>query len=148
LRGFAELKPGLHVRPDNFRGGVRCVREQLAALGLSPAAIVFRMTELDDAALAHAAGLWKAESLIREYASLTAVLDARLLALHQEGREEVLKNSLLLGRQVIALVIRDPLLPLEIMSQQPRRALVQAVLRYQDEARRLWRDFLAEAGSA
>jgi phenylacetic acid degradation operon negative regulatory protein len=147
LRGFAELKPGFHVRPDNLRGGVSCVREQLGALGLSSAAIVFRMTDLDDDALACAIGLWGANLLNREYETLTAMLDVRLLALHQEGREEALKDSLLLGRRVIALLIRDPLLPREIMSQQPRRALVRAMLRYQDEARRLWRDFLAEANS-
>lgn len=147
LRGFAELKPGLHVRPGNLKGGVSGVRGQLGTLGLSPAAIVFRMTELDDAALARAAGLWKSDLLVREYETLTAMLDLRLLALQREGREEALKDSLLLGRQVIVLLIRDPVLPQEIMSQQPRRALVRAMLRYQDEARRLWRDFLAEANS-
>ena len=48
---------------------------------------------------------------------------------------------------IVGLLIRDPLLPSEIMPQHPRRALVRSVLRYQDEARRLWRDFLMEANS-
>ncbi|MDB5823546.1 MAG: PaaX family transcriptional regulator [Herminiimonas sp.] len=145
LRGFAELKPGLHVRPDNLSGGVARVREQLAGLGLSPAAIVFRMSEVDDASLAHATRLWRAESLTREYERLTQVLDVWRLGLRQESREAVLKESLLLGRRVIALLIRDPLLPPEIMPRHSRRALVQSVRRFQDEARRLWREFLAEA---
>jgi phenylacetic acid degradation operon negative regulatory protein len=147
LRGFAELKPGLHMRPNNLRGGVKRVREQLAGLGLSPAAIVFRMTELDDASLVLASGLWRPDLLAREYKKLAKLLDVRRIALRQGSREEALKESLLLGKKVISLLMRDPQLPPEIMPQHSRHALVRAMIRYQDEARRLWRDFLAEANS-
>jgi phenylacetic acid degradation operon negative regulatory protein len=147
LRGFAEMKPGLHVRPANLRGGVPHVREQLEGLGLSSAAIVFRMTELDDVSLARANGLWREALLAREYEKLTELLDTGWLRLRQGRREEALKRSLLLGRRVISLLVRDPMLPPEIMSQQLRNALVRSVLRYQEEARQLWRDFLLEANS-
>ncbi|NEX59462.1 PaaX family transcriptional regulator [Noviherbaspirillum galbum] len=146
LRGFAEFKPSLQVRPDNLRGGVSGVREQLVELGLSPSAIVFRMTELDQAALASAGKLWNTEALAREYRTLTAMLDRRHDDSPRVPREQQLRESMLLGRHVIARLIRDPLLPPEIMPQQARQALVRAMTRYGGTARRLWQEFIAETG--
>jgi phenylacetic acid degradation operon negative regulatory protein len=58
------------------------------------------------------------------------------------------RESLLLGRAVIGHLLRDPVLPTELMSPEPRIALVAAMKSYQTEARRLWRQWLAAAAAA
>jgi phenylacetic acid degradation operon negative regulatory protein len=146
LRGFAQFEPGLHLRPDNLEGGIVALRSGLAGLGLSPQATVFRLTGLDEVRHARAGGLWKADALIRQYAALAGALDAHTEVLRQDGVVETLRESLLLGREAIGLLVRDPLLPPELMPPQARQTLMAAAARYQDAARRLWRHWIREMG--
>lgn len=148
LRGFAGFEPGLHLRPDNLDGGIGALRSGLAGLGLSPQATVFRLTGLDEAAHARAGGLWNTGSLIRQYAALACALDAHTEVLRQDGVVEALRESLLLGREAIGLLVRDPLLPPELMAVEARQTLTAAAARYQDAARRLWRDWIRKTGES
>jgi phenylacetic acid degradation operon negative regulatory protein len=146
LRGFAEFQPGLYLRPDNLAGGIGALRIQLAGLGLSQQALAFCITDLDDKQLARVAKLWKTEALARKYRSLTERLVAHT-ALLREGAAPALRESLLLGREAIGLIIRDPLLPPQLMASEARRALLQAAMRYQDQGRRLWRAWIRDIDS-
>lgn len=143
LRGFAALRPGLHIRPDNLAGGLQGERVQLAALGLSPSALVFRLADLDDAAQAAARKLWNVRVLAADCRRLQAGLERSEKRLRTQRLEVAMRESLLLGRAVIAHLIRDPLLPAELMSPAPRAELLAATRRYQDKALVLWRKWLA-----
>jgi phenylacetic acid degradation operon negative regulatory protein len=143
LRGFAVLRPGLHIRPDNLEGGLAAERAQLEALGLSPAALVFRLADLDEAAQAAARKLWNVRALEAECRRLQTGLERSEKRLRTQPLEVAVRESLLLGRAVIAHLIRDPLLPAELMSAAPRAALLAATRRYQDKALQLWRKWLA-----
>jgi phenylacetic acid degradation operon negative regulatory protein len=143
LRGFAVLRPGLHIRPDNLEGGLAAERAQLEGLGLSPAALVFRLADLDEAAQAAARKLWNVRALEAECRRLQTGLERSEKRLRTQSLEVAVRESLLLGRAVIAHLIRDPLLPAELMSAAPRAALLAATRRYQDKALQLWRKWLA-----
>ncbi|WP_179401714.1 PaaX family transcriptional regulator [Burkholderia guangdongensis] len=143
LRGFAEFQPGLHLRPDNLSGGVAALRLQLAELGLSRLAHVFCVTEFSDAQLERAASLWEIGHLERKYDALARHLDARRAFLSNSAGNGALRESLLLGREAIGIILRDPLLPVDLMAAEHRRMLVAATLRYQNQARQLWREWLA-----
>lgn len=145
MRGFARLQPGLHLRPDNLAGGVAGVRAQLQALGLAPQALVYRMTELEPAQHAQAATLWQVARLRQVYRERAEALRARTDALRGTRDVRMLRESLLLGREAIGLIVRDPLLPPALMPARERRALVKATARYQDSARRLWNGWLHDA---
>lgn len=144
LRGFAPLQPGLHVRPDNLKGGLAAGREQLQGLGLSPQALVFRLADLDEATHAAACRLWNVRGLAAEYQRLQAALERSEKRLRIRPLDASVRESLLLGRAVIACLLRDPLLPAELMSPAPRAALMAVMRRYQDTARRLWHEWLAQ----
>ena len=146
LRGFAPFEPGLHLRPDNLEGGVEALRPRLAGLGLSPQATVFRLTGLDAARHAQAEGLWKVDALARQYVALAGALDVHTQVLHEDGAVDAMRESLLLGREAIGLLVRDPLLPPELMAFAPRQTLMAAAARYQDAARRRWRDWIRASG--
>jgi len=144
LRGFAQFAPGLHLRPDNLEGGIEALRACLPGLGLSPQAVLFRLTGLDEAAQARARSLWKADALARQYVAVAGALEAHTAHMREEGVVEALRESLLLGREAIGLLVRDPLLPPELMALDARRILMAAAARYQDAARDLWRNWISE----
>jgi phenylacetic acid degradation operon negative regulatory protein len=146
LRGFAQFEPGLQLRPDNLEGGIAALRARLAELGLSPQATLFRLTGLDQAGQARAEELWKVDALVRQYGAMAAALDAHAQVLRREDTTDALRESLLLGRAAIALLVRDPLLPPELMAPQARQALMAAATAYQDEARQRWRNWIHDIG--
>ena len=143
LRGFRMLKPGLQIRPDNLIGGINLVRRQLLELGLAPEAIVFQLTELDDASQAKALGLWQAKKLSAQYQQMIDALESSSKGFKNAALEQALRESLLLGRAVIIQLIRDPLLPQEMTPSSTRLNLIKGMEIYQRKARILWRQWLA-----
>ncbi len=127
LRGFAPLQPDLHIRPDNLRGGLAAEREQLKSLGLSSTALVFRLADLDEATQVAARKLWNVRILAADYQRL------------QTGVERSEKR---LHSQPLEVAVRESLLPAELMPPAPRVALLAVTRRYQDKARKLWREWL------
>jgi phenylacetic acid degradation operon negative regulatory protein len=146
MRGFANLQPGLSLRPDNLAGGTVALREQLTALGLAPAAQVFRMTELDADQEARACALWNVDGLRRDYRALARELAGSTAGLRREATPAALRESLLLGRKAIRLVLRDPLLPPALMPADARNDLIGAAQHYQAAARAAWAAWLEEVG--
>jgi phenylacetic acid degradation operon negative regulatory protein len=147
LLGFGRLAPGLRVRPDNLRGGIDAVRDELLTLGLGPDALVFSLGSLDARAEARARRLWDATALRRGYArSLQelATSEARLPGLDEA---EAMVESFALGGRVIRTLVRDPLLPEALVPGEERRAVVAALRRYDRAGRRSWAAFLARHGA-
>ena len=142
LRGLAAFQPGLQLRPDNLKGGVEAVRTQLQALGLSPHALVFRLDGLDPARQAEACGLWNVARLQTQYCSWQQALESSARRLPEIELEKAVRESLLLGRAVISRLIRDPLLPPELMRPEARLALVQTMKDYQRQALTLWQTWM------
>jgi len=142
LRGLTAFQPGLQLRPDNLQGGVAAVRAQLLELGLAPQALVFRLDALDAAREAEARGLWDVATLQAEYRKLRRALEHSRQRLPKLALERAVRESLLLGRAVIASLIRDPLLPPELMPPRERLALLQTTQDYQSLALTLWRRWM------
>jgi phenylacetic acid degradation operon negative regulatory protein len=143
--GFRELTPGLVVRPDNLAGGAPVVRAQLRALGLPAQAPVFALSELDADDERRARGLWDARTLVRTYRGLRAALDAsaRRLPTLSVGNARV--ESFRLGGRAIRQLVLDPLLPEPLLPAGERRALLEALLRYDRLGRACWAGALEHA---
>lgn len=56
-----------------------------------------------------------------------------------------MRESLLLGRTAMVTLIRDPMLPRELMSSSSRTGLIEAVHRYKREGHQLWTQWLFAA---
>jgi phenylacetic acid degradation operon negative regulatory protein len=143
LRGFVEFQPGLHIRPDNLSGSLDDFHAELLSLGLSPEAIVCRMVDLGSQQQRAACDLWDARKREAQYRQWSARLTKSRQAWRHMSQEEVLRETLLQGRAAISFLIRDPLLPPQLMPPAPRRALVAEVLDYKEKGRRLWQAWLA-----
>ena len=148
LLGFRTLSPGLEIRPDNLVDGVAIARERLAGLGLGwevaaePRAIVFGMTSLDGDATSIARKLWDTERLLSDYLELTARLERSAARLATLPCAVAMRESFELGGEAIRQLVVDPLLPDAIAPANERRALLEAMRRYDLLGRRCWANWL------
>jgi len=147
LLGFRALEEGLHLRPNNLRGGIAEVRAGFARLGVEPDAIVARIEELSERDAERAPRLWDGPSIVEGYRELLRRLAESEASLGKLSLEEAMRETFLLGREVIRSVALDPLLPTEMASTEAREALVEAMIRYDEKGQRLWRRYLGVAQS-
>jgi phenylacetic acid degradation operon negative regulatory protein len=144
LWGFRTLVPGLEVRPANLRMGVDGVRKRLHQLGLDVGAPVMRLDALGPLD-AQARRLWDGAQLARTYRNATARLTQSLSRLDALPLEDTVRESFLLGREAIRVLVKDPLLPEPLVRAEERQRLAHTMRRYDREGHALWRRFLLEA---
>jgi len=141
--GFAELRPGLAVRPANFRETPQETGARLIALGLEPDALFGVLTNLSPDVEMRAAGLWDADALADGYRRSQAALTSSEQQLPRLGEGEAMVESFVLGGRVMRQLIFDPLLPEPIVPVAERTALVAALRQYDRLGRTCWASFLA-----
>ncbi len=147
MLGFAELGAGLWLRPDNLRASLSELQAELRELGLEADALVALVRELDPASEAHARRLWKRDALALSYRRSLKELAASEARLARLPEDKAMVESFLLGGRVIRDLVLDPLLPEPLAPEDDRRALVQAMRRYDRTGRRAWASFLARHGA-
>ena len=138
LRGFERLFEGLSVRPDNLVGGVDALRLDMDSLGLAASAHVFELGAFTDEDEQAARELWNRDQLVAQYAGLLAQVTDCLERLETLPPKEAALESLLFGRAVIREIIRDPLLPEELVPAEQRLRLTSLMQDYQARAVRIW----------
>ncbi|KUF07117.1 type IV toxin-antitoxin system AbiEi family antitoxin domain-containing protein [Leucobacter sp. G161] len=144
LSGFRSLGQGLEVRPNNRPGGAAEAAAALRGLGLSDRAMVFRAGAFDGATQRRAAALWDVPGMIRGLEERSAELRQSADGLSALGRDDAVRQTLLLGRDTITLILRDPVLPEQLMPSAARTRLIAEMSRYQALAYPLWQAWLAD----
>jgi phenylacetic acid degradation operon negative regulatory protein len=147
LLGFRTLAPGLEIRPDNLRGGVAQVREQLYELGLERGTPVFAMRDLDAASEAQARRLWDVAALRVGYRRSLTELERSERRLARLPERASMVESFRVGGHVIRQLVLDPLLPEPLVPAEERAALVRALRRYDRLGRTCWARFMRDAGA-
>jgi phenylacetic acid degradation operon negative regulatory protein len=138
LRGFERLFEGLNVRPDNLIGDVTVLRKDLESLGLAPEAHIFEVHHLSDQDEQAAKALWDEQTLIRDYKKLVEQVSNQLGKLENLPPDTAAAESLIFGRSIIRQIIRDPLLPEELVPSKQRLKLISLMQEYQTEAIKIW----------
>ncbi len=147
LLGFAVFAPGIALRPDNLRASLEELRAELRELGLERDALVALVSELDAESEARARGLWKREAFAALYRRSLSELEASEARLAALPEQRAMVESFLLGGRVIREFVLDPLLPEPLAPEAERRALAQAMRRYDRVGRRAWASFMARFGA-
>ena len=146
LRGMRVLgDTGLRLRPDNLDGGVMSLRTDLERLGLAPGALVFAVTGLDAADDEQARRLWDGAALKQAYRRMERCLADSHKTLARRPAEQAARESLLLGRAAIRLILLDPLLPDELIDNRPRHRLIECMGIYQRDAKAIWMRILSKS---
>ena len=142
LSGFRTFGQGLELRPNNRPGGAAEAAEVLRGLGLSERAIVFQAAAFDAATQRRAAQLWDVAGMTRGLETRRAELRQSAAGMSALERDEAVRQTLLLGRDTITLILRDPALPEQLMPSAPRTRLIAEMSRYQALAYPLWKAWL------
>jgi phenylacetic acid degradation operon negative regulatory protein len=141
LWGFRTLVPGLEVRPANLQLGVDGTRSRLQQLGLEASAPVMRLDALGPLD-AQARRLWDGARLARTYRKHTGALTRSMERLDALPLEDAVRESFLLGREAIRVLVKDPLLPEPLVRAEDRQRLAHTMRKYDREGHTLWRRFL------
>lgn len=144
LRGFERLLEGLSVRPDNLIGGATILRKDLESLGLASDANVFEVQRFSDQDEQAARALWEKQTMLQDYKRLVEQVSKQLRRLDTLPSETAAAESLVFGRSVIRQVIRDPLLPEELVPSKQRLKLISLMQEYQTVAIKIWLKVLGE----
>lgn len=145
LLGFATLERDLDVRPDNLEGGCDSVRARLSSLGLDARALVFRIDHFDDETSQRARQLWDGRALEQAYRRTRERLDRWALRQSTLSRKVAARESFLLGSEAIRQILFDPRLPEPLVDVAARRALVDAMHRFDVLGRSIWTDLFGVA---
>lgn len=147
LLGMAEFERGLHVRPNNLRGGVTALRERVRTLlpdGVDPGTM-FVMSDLTAADSARACALWDGAALDTGYRESAAVLAAWLDRAGRLSLDRAARESFRMGNEAIRRIVFDPLLPAPLVDVRARTRFFSTVARFDAAGQDIWRRFLAEA---
>jgi phenylacetic acid degradation operon negative regulatory protein len=146
LLGFRALTRAIAVRPDNLAGGIERVRGDLAALGLSPGALVCALHDLDPVSEARARTLWDDDALVAGYRRHVRAIEASTKRLRARGEAHAMVESFRVGGAALRTLATDPLLPEPIVPADERDALVAAMRDYDALGRASWSAFMARHG--
>ncbi len=138
LFGFASLRPGLWVRPDNLAAALDDVRGELVSLGLPAGDLVCVLSALDPTSAARARRLWDVAALRRTYRGLGAALTASEARFNHLTPEAAMAESFVLGGRALRQLVLDPLLPDAICPADERDALLEQMRRYDRLGRLAW----------
>jgi phenylacetic acid degradation operon negative regulatory protein len=142
LLGFARLRPGLWVRPDNLAQPLDGLRSELGELGLPAGDLVCLLTALDPTSAARARRLWDVAALRRSYRTLRGALTASEARLAALAPEKAMAESFVLGGRALRQLVLDPLLPEAICPPDERTALLEQARRYDRLGRLAWAQLL------
>lgn len=141
LKGFADARPGLAVRPANLRIPLAELRRELTDLGLDVDALVLGIDATDPQHEFDPGTLWDLAALEQGYLDhLGRLIDstARLAGLDVQSAA---RETLLVGRSVMRAILTDPLLPEAMVDTARRRRLIDAMIEYDRLGKRCWREF-------
>ena len=143
LEGFAEAEVNVWARPDNLAGGIDGMRQRLTALEAAPSLLLVLASGLDPARAARFPALWQGDTLRDAHVRLATALDHSATRIAAADLPAAAAETLLLGRQAIRAIMRDPLLPEDFCPTDGLSALIAAMIRYDRIGKRVWHDYLA-----
>lgn len=142
--GFKELEQGIYIRPDNLAMSFDEIFLELQHAGLEASAKICQINHFDAVTLASIATLWSTQTLNQNYEKYSQMIQNWLATVEQLDLDAAARESLLLGRQTISLLMNDPLLPEDFVDVQRREQFAQSVQQLDQTGLEFWRRFYEE----
>lgn len=136
--GFRELDTGWYVRPDNLIESFEQTHEKLKSAGLEAQAMMLKINTFDQETVEKIAGLWKPEQLNQAYQHGIHDIGQWLAQADQLSTEDAARESLLLGKRFIPLLVNDPLLPEPFVDVALRQQFMDKVYQLDQLGQDLW----------
>ncbi|MGJ8669532.1 MAG: PaaX family transcriptional regulator C-terminal domain-containing protein [Oceanococcus sp.] len=138
MLGLRELVRGLHLRPDNLKGGVSAVRQRLLSLQVDANAVVFVATHFADEQQSRIAQLWDGNSLNQQYREQSLRLENWMASCAQLESDVAARESYLMGGAAIRQLVFDPWLPEPMIDTDARHSFVDTVKRFDETGKTIW----------
>ncbi|ENX57216.1 MULTISPECIES: PaaX family transcriptional regulator C-terminal domain-containing protein [Acinetobacter] len=139
--GFKELEQGIYIRPDNLVIGFDQLITKLKTSGLESSAKFCQINHFDTETLTTIIELWSTQTLNQNYQKYSQMIQQWLSTVDQLSLEDAARESLLLGRQTISLLMNDPLLPEGFVDVQLREQFAQSVQQLDQTGLDAWQKF-------
>ncbi len=137
--GFREGLPGLWVRPNNLKLGMGGILKILRQMKIQPNAELFIARQFDNKLTEQwSRFLWPIPELIQAYEKNLEKLESSTRNIKTMPFENALVESYLVGSETVHTLVTDPLLPEEMMQSKYRRALIHAMLSYDEIGKTIW----------
>lgn len=146
--GFQEGLDQLWVRPNNLKLTASELRHELERLGLELDAQIFTLQAESHDLEAVWLASWPTEQLNHIYAALTDRLSKKLPDLTTIPPKLSLKDTCILGGEVIHYLAKDPQLPDEIHDRKQYDVLKKTMMQFDACGRKIWRQELNKLGVA
>jgi len=138
LNGFRELTSDLFIRPDNLAEDFTQTRDHLVSTGLDPRAVMFVATQFDPVHLGQIGTLWDKKALNDRYKKTSQHVQSWLTMVDELETEVAARESMLIGRQAIPLMLADPLLPEPFVDVALQQQFFSDVQRLDQVGHQLW----------
>ncbi|CAM4257671.1 hypothetical protein F901_02525 [Acinetobacter dispersus] len=139
--GFKELEQGIYIRPDNLVITFDQLISELKTSGLENSAKICQIGHFDAHTLVLIPTLWPTQTLNLNYEKYSQMIQKWLSTVDQLSLEDAARESLLLGRQTISLLMNDPLLPEGFVDVQLREQFAQSVQQLDQTGLDAWQKF-------
>ncbi len=146
LMGFAPLDNRIWARPDNLKPSLAESQRKLIELGQDPSAILIRATALSPAEAVDPPALWDIAGLQSQYQIHVATMRRSRKEMVGMALKDRARETLLIGRAVTRDILKDPLLPPELIDTKLRQAMVEAMREYDRLGKSAWAQFRRKYG--
>ena len=139
LPGFREGLPGLWVRPNNLTASLPDLKRLLVHQGMSPAGELFVANHFQERLHAQwKQYLWAVDELVGDMEEALMRLEKSKARIHGLPPENALMESYLIGTETVHVLVKDPLLPPDMMPSGHRIRLANAMLEYNEIGKTIW----------
>jgi phenylacetic acid degradation operon negative regulatory protein len=145
LNGFRELQPDLFIRPDNLAEDYESTRQHLISTGLDARATMFIANHFDEESHQKIPSLWDKKALNDRYKKTSQHVQSWLGLADQLELEVAARESLLIGRQAIPLMMTDPLLPEPFIDLTLQQQFFSDVQKLDQKGHQFWQQLAAQA---
>ena len=145
LYGFAFDDSGGWVRPANLDRTLREIKGDLTRLGVEADAMYLRITESVKPENVCWHSRWDVAALNLTYQDANELLKKSTDRLSSEPLDGAARTSFLHGQSVIALINKDPLLPIEILESEAFDEMHAQMVAFEKLGRDIWGKFFSES---
>ncbi len=138
LNGFRELTAELFIRPDNLAEDFEQTREHLINTGLDQRAVMFVASQFDESHRGAIGKLWDKKALNDRYKKTSQHVTSWLALVEDLDIDVAARESMLIGRQAIPLMLTDPLLPEPFVDIALQQQFFSDVQRLDQVGHQLW----------
>ncbi len=147
LNGFRELQSDLFIRPDNLEESFDDTLQRLIETGVDASVPMFIIGQFNKSTNKQISKLWDGKALNQRYQKTSQQIQKWLVGFEDLALDVAARESLLIGRQAIPLLMTDPLLPEPFINTVARQQFANDVRSLDQAGYQLWQQFFQSASS-